>query len=69
MERELGLDRDKLNVNGGAIALGHPLAATGVRLTVTLARELRRRGLRYGVASACIGGGQGMALLIENPAA
>jgi len=67
VERELGLDRDKLNVNGGAIALGHPLAATGVRLTVTLARELRRRGLRYGVASACIGGGQGMALLIENP--
>ena len=67
VERELGLDRDRLNVNGGAIALGHPLAATGVRLTVTLARELRRRGLRYGVASACIGGGQGMALLIENP--
>ncbi len=69
VERELGLDRDKLNVNGGAIALGHPLAATGVRLTVTLARELRRRGLRYGVASACIGGGQGMALLVENPEA
>jgi acetyl-CoA C-acetyltransferase len=65
--RELGLDLDKLNVNGGAIALGHPLAATGVRLTITLARELRRRGLRYGVSSACIGGGQGMALLIENP--
>lgn len=69
VERELGLDRDKLNVNGGAIALGHPLAATGVRLTVTLARELRRRGLRWGVASACIGGGQGMALLVENPSA
>jgi acetyl-CoA C-acetyltransferase len=66
VERELGLDRDKLNVNGGAIALGHPLAATGVRLTVTLARELRQRGLRYGISSACIGGGQGMALLIEN---
>ncbi len=65
--RELGLDMDKLNVNGGAIALGHPLAATGVRLTVTLARELRRRGLRYGISSACVGGGQGMALLIENP--
>lgn len=64
---ELGLDMDKLNVNGGAIALGHPLAATGVRLTVTLARELRRRGLRYGISSACVGGGQGMALLIENP--
>ena len=66
VERELGLDRDKLNVNGGAIALGHPLAATGVRLTVTLARELRRRGLRYGISSACVGGGQGIALLIEN---
>ncbi|APV52584.1 acetyl-CoA acetyltransferase [Betaproteobacteria bacterium GR16-43] len=69
VERELGLDRDKLNVNGGAIALGHPLAATGVRLTITLARELRRRNLRYGIASACVGGGQGMALLVENPGA
>ncbi|MFZ2986399.1 thiolase family protein [Ideonella sp.] len=67
--QELGLDMERLNVNGGSIALGHPLAATGVRLTVTLARELRRRGQRWGVASACIGGGQGMALLIENPAA
>ena len=67
--RELGLDMEKLNVHGGAIALGHPLAATGVRLTLTLARALRERGLRYGVASACIGGGQGIALLIENPAA
>ncbi len=66
-ERELGLDRDKLNVNGGAIALGHPLAATGMRLTLSAARELRRRGGRYAIASACIGGGQGMALLIENP--
>ncbi len=65
-ERELGLDRDRLNVNGGAIAIGHPLAATGVRLTLTLARELRRRGQRYGIASACVGGGQGMALLLEN---
>nr|WP_255714095.1 thiolase family protein [Pelagibacterium xiamenense] len=64
--RELGLDEDKLNVNGGAIALGHPLGATGVRLTLTLAYELRRTGLRYGIASACIGGGQGIALLIEN---
>ena len=69
VERELGLDRSRLNVNGGAIALGHPLAATGVRLTVTLARELKRRGLRYGISSACIGGGQGIALLIENPEA
>jgi acetyl-CoA C-acetyltransferase len=64
--RELGLDLDKLNVNGGAIALGHPLACTGVRLTLTLARELQRSGQRYGIASACVGGGQGMALLIEN---
>ena len=64
--RELGLDEDRLNVNGGAIAIGHPLGATGVRLTVTLARELQRSGKRYGVASACIGGGQGIALLIEN---
>jgi acetyl-CoA C-acetyltransferase len=67
VERELGLDRNKLNVNGGAIAIGHPLAATGIRLSVTLARELRRANLRYGIASACIGGGQGMALLLENP--
>jgi acetyl-CoA C-acetyltransferase len=67
--RELGLDLDKLNVNGGAIALGHPLAATGVRLTLTLARELRKSGLRYGISSACVGGGQGIALLIENPEA
>ena len=67
--RELGLDIAKLNVNGGAIALGHPLACTGVRLTITLARELQRAGLRYGIASACVGGGQGIALLIENPAA
>ncbi len=66
VERELQLDRNKLNVNGGAIAIGHPLAATGVRLAVTLARELRRSNLRYGVASACIGGGQGIALLLEN---
>jgi acetyl-CoA C-acetyltransferase len=67
--RELGLDPGKLNVNGGAIAIGHPLAATGVRLSVTVARELRRVGLRYGIASACIGGGQGIALLLENPVA
>ncbi len=65
--RELGLDLSKLNVNGGAIALGHPLAATGVRLTLTLAREMKRSGVRYGVSSACIGGGQGIALLLENP--
>ena len=67
--RELGLDEDKLNVNGGAIAIGHPLGATGVRLAITLARELKRSGTRYGIASACIGGGQGIAMLIENPEA
>jgi len=65
--RELGIDMNKLNVNGGAIAIGHPLAATGIRLAVTLARELKRSKLRYGIASACIGGGQGIALLVENP--
>jgi acetyl-CoA C-acetyltransferase len=68
-ERELGLDHAKVNVNGGAIAIGHPLAATGVRLSITLARELKRSGGRYGIASACIGGGQGIALLLENPPA
>ncbi len=62
---ELGLDREKLNVNGGAIALGHPLAATGTRCTLTLAREMRRRGARYGLAGACIGGGQGIAVVLE----
>jgi len=66
--RELGLDVAKLNVNGGAIALGHPLAATGTRLTLTLLRELRRRGGRYGVAAACIGGGQGIAVVLESAA-
>ena len=66
--RELGLDREKLNVNGGAIALGHPLAATGTRLTLTLLREMRRRGVRYGLAGACIGGGQGIALVLESAA-
>jgi acetyl-CoA C-acetyltransferase len=65
-ERELGLDHSKVNVNGGAIAIGHPLAATGIRLSVTLARELKRSGGKYGIASACIGGGQGIAVLIEN---
>jgi acetyl-CoA C-acetyltransferase len=67
--RELGLDYAKLNVNGGAIAIGHPLGATGVRISITVARELKRSGKRYGIASACIGGGQGIALLVENPEA
>ena len=64
-EKELGLDREKVNVNGGAIALGHPLGASGARLILTLLLELRRRGKRYGVASACIGGGQGIAMIVE----
>jgi acetyl-CoA acetyltransferase family protein len=63
--KELDLDTAKLNVNGGAIALGHPLGATGARITLTLLKELRRRGGGTGVASACIGGGQGIALLVE----
>lgn len=65
--KELKLDLDKLNVNGGATAYGHPLAATGVRCTVTLAKEMKRRGIRYGIAGACVGGGQGSALLLQNP--
>lgn len=64
-EKELGLDRSKVNVNGGAIAIGHPLGATGARIVLTLVLELRRRGKKYGVASACIGGGQGIALVVE----
>jgi len=64
-EKELGLDRNKVNVNGGAIAIGHPLGASGARLVLTLVLELRRRGKKYGVASACIGGGQGIAMIIE----
>jgi acetyl-CoA acetyltransferase family protein len=68
VEKELGLVREKTNVNGGAIALGHPLGATGARLLLTLALELRRRKGRYGLASACIGGGQGIAVIIENEA-
>ena len=67
--RELGLDDNRLNVNGGAIALGHPLGCSGARLIGTLAHELRRRGGRYGVATMCIGVGQGLAAVIENPAA
>jgi len=66
VEKELGLDRGKVNVNGGAIALGHPLGATGTRLVITLLYELRRRKKKYGLASACIGGGQGIAMVIES---
>lgn len=66
--KELGIDEKKLNVNGGAIALGHPLAASGTRLVLTLLYEMRRRKARYGLASACIGGGQGIAMIVENTA-
>jgi acetyl-CoA acetyltransferase family protein len=66
VEQELGLDREKVNVNGGAIALGHPLGMSGARLLLTLTLELRRRGARRGIASACIGGGQGIAALVET---
>ena len=65
-EQELGIDRDKLNVNGGAIAFGHPLAATGTRLSLTISRCMKERGVKYGIGSACIGGGQGTAILFEN---
>lgn len=66
VEKELGLDRNKVNVNGGAIALGHPLGATGTRLLITLMNELRRRKGKYGLSTACIGGGQGIAVIVEN---
>ncbi len=66
VEKELGLDRERVNVNGGAIALGHPLGMTGTRLLLTLVLELRRRGLQRGLATACIGGGQGIAAIVET---
>jgi acetyl-CoA acetyltransferase family protein len=66
VEKELGLDREKVNVNGGAIALGHPLGATGTRLLITVMHELRRRKGKYGMTTACIGGGQGIAVIVEN---
>ena len=66
VEKELGLDRDRVNVNGGAIALGHPLGMTGTRLLLTLTLELRRRGLKRGLVTACIGGGQGIAAIVET---
>jgi acetyl-CoA acyltransferase 2 len=66
VEKELGLDRKKVNVNGGAVAIGHPLGATGARLTTTLIYEFKRRNARYGIGSACIGGGQGIALILER---
>jgi acetyl-CoA acyltransferase 2 len=66
VEKELGLDRSRTNVNGGAIALGHPLGATGTRLVITVLNELHRRQGRYGLATACIGGGQGIAMIVER---
>jgi acetyl-CoA acetyltransferase family protein len=66
VEQDLGLDRERVNVNGGAIALGHPLGMTGTRLLLTLSLELKRRGLKRGLAAACIGGGQGIAAVIER---
>jgi acetyl-CoA acetyltransferase len=66
VESDLSLEREKVNVNGGAIALGHPLGATGTRLIITLLYELRRRKKKYGLATACIGGGQGIAVIIES---
>ena len=66
VERELGLDREKTNMEGGAIAIGHPLAASGTRLTLHLLHALRRREKRLGLASACIGGGQGQAVIVES---
>ncbi|MEF3306003.1 acetyl-CoA C-acyltransferase [Paenibacillus sp. GYB003] len=68
VERELGLDRARTNVNGGAIAIGHPVGASGARIVLTLAYELRRRNKRYGLAALCVGGGQGVAVVIENVA-
>lgn len=64
--REIPIDREKLNVNGGAIAIGHPIGCTGTRITTTLLHELRRRGARYGMATLCISGGMGIALAVEN---
>jgi acetyl-CoA acetyltransferase len=64
VEKELGLDPEKTNVNGGAIALTHPLAASGARITIHLLHELRRRGGKFGLGSACIGGGQGAAIVL-----
>jgi acetyl-CoA acetyltransferase family protein len=67
VQKELGLNPEITNVNGGAVAIGHPLGASGNRVTLTLAYEMRKRGIKYGVASLCIGGGQGIAIVLENP--
>ncbi|PYF06104.1 acetyl-CoA C-acetyltransferase [Ureibacillus chungkukjangi] len=65
--KELGIDQEKVNVNGGAVALGHPVGASGARITYSLALEMQKQGVKYGIASLCIGGGQGIAILLENP--
>ena len=65
-ERDLGLDHGRVNVNGGAIALGHPIGGTGARISTTLLHEMRRRGARYGIATLCVSGGMGMAVLFES---
>ena len=66
VQRELGLDPDKVNIDGGAVAIGHPVGATGIRIMAHLIYAMRREGLRYGISSGCVGGGQGMAFLLEN---
>jgi acetyl-CoA acetyltransferase len=66
VERELGLDRERTNLDGGAVALGHPLGASGARITLHLLHALRRRDGRYGLGAACIGGGQGIAVIVES---
>jgi acetyl-CoA acyltransferase len=64
--RELGIDQDIVNVNGGAISMGHPLGCTGAKLTATILHEMERRGIRYGIVSMCVGGGMGAAGVLEN---
>jgi acetyl-CoA C-acetyltransferase len=64
--QELGLDENKVNVNGGAVALGHPIGASGARILVTLLYEMEKRGSRYGLAALCIGGGEGVAVVVER---
>jgi acetyl-CoA C-acetyltransferase len=66
--RQLGLDPERTNVNGGAIALGHPVGASGARVLTTLLHEMARREARLGLATLCIGGGQGIAMVVERPA-
>jgi acetyl-CoA C-acetyltransferase len=67
-DRQIHFDREKLNVNGGAIALGHPIGCTGTRITVTLIHEMLKRKARLGIATLCVSGGMGMALAVENVA-